>query len=169
MEFINYTSPPALQIISLLKEAKYKIQENTSECSKEPSVFGFMFYNTNRFIICTSNIKRRDFPLRLYVNETIIHEAVHAAQDCKTSGLRRLLGPGTLGIKNVDKNLSKEKLDEAKRSSSLLGASLARELEAYYLESKPKQVIGYLHKYCIKKPIATPSNNPQIFRFDNVR
>lgn len=167
MEFTGYASPPAVQIISLLRSAKISIRENTRICKDEPGTFGYFVHSDNVFAVCTANIKRGGWPLKHYINETIYHEAVHAAQDCKAKGLRSLLGPSTLGLKNIERKLTKDKLDEVKRSTSFGWNSRQRELEAYYLESKPREVIRYLQKHCLGKP-PQKKKEPPIIRFDNV-
>ena len=70
------------------------------------------------FIVCLDNIKNTISPVKHYVNETVYHEAVHVAQACKG---------GKLGV----------------------SASYAvYEMEAYYLEDKPEEVLHQLKKYC---------------------
>ena len=167
LEFTSYASPAAVQIISLLRSAKISVRENTKICKDEPSTFGYFLHSDNIFAVCTAKIKRGGWPLRHYINETIYHEAVHAAQDCKAKGLRSLPGQSTLGLKNIERKLTKEKLDEVKRSTSFGWNSRQKELEAYYLESKPNEVIRYLKKYCEIKP--KNKRDPQLqIKFDNV-
>ena len=167
MDLSHYATLESRLILTILTSAKISIRENTKICKDEPGTFGYFLHSDNIFAVCTSNIKRGGWPLRHYVNETIYHEAVHAAQDCKAKGLRSLLGQTTLGLKNIERKLTKEKLDEVKRSSSFGWNSRQRELEAYYLESKPNEVIRYLKKYCEIKP--KNKRDPQLqIKFDNV-
>lgn len=135
MDFLFYLTPVGTEIIKLVSLSGTKIQENVPICKKYTEVFGYSEYK--KFTICTENIKNTISPVKHYVNETVNHEAVHLAQSCKG---------GTLGIKNP--LLSPDKLDEVRRSSSYEGAAFKYELEAYYLENKPEQVLDYIKKYC---------------------
>jgi hypothetical protein len=150
MEFLLYLTPIGNQIINNLAQAKFKIQENTQICRNEKDVFGYLEQSTNKFVICTSNIKNGGWNLNRYVNETVYHEAVHAAQDCKSKGIGRVFGNSTLGIPKKSMPLSSDKLNEVKKSSSIFNlGSTSREHEAYFLENKPEKVLYYVKKYCL--------------------
>jgi hypothetical protein len=150
MEFLLYLTPIGNQIINDLAKAKFIVQENTQICRDEKGTFGYLEHHTKKFVVCTSNIKSGGWNLNHYVNETVYHEAVHAAQQCKSKGVRGIFGVATLGIPKKMMPLSSDKQDEMKRSSSLFKfGSIDREHEAYYLESKPQQVLHYVKKYCL--------------------
>jgi hypothetical protein len=147
MEFLLYLSPQGQQLVNDLISAQFKFQENTQLCRNEPNVFGYV-KNSKQFVICTSNIKRGGWSLKHYVNETVYHESVHAAQICK-GGFLSAFFPPTLGISKKSMPLSSDKLDEIEQSASIFGiGSRDREHEAYYLENKPQKVINYVKKYC---------------------
>jgi hypothetical protein len=135
MDFLLYLTPIGHEILLNIKSKKYKILENAAICRKHNEIFGFMEHK--KFIICTDNIKNNISPVKHYVNETIYHEAVHVAQSCRGS---------TLGLKNI--KLAPQKYDEVKRSTIYSDSAFAHEVEAYYLEDKPKLVLSYLKKYC---------------------
>jgi len=149
MEFLLYLTPIGNQIINSLSLAKYSIRENTEVCRSEKDVFGYLERSKNEFVICTSNIKKGGWSLKHYVNETVYHEAVHVAQDCKNRGIRSIFGNSTLGISKKSMPLSSDKLNEVNQSATIFSfGSRDREHEAYFLEDKPKKVLHYVQKYC---------------------
>lgn len=136
MDFLLYLSPAGQQLINLIAKSKYEIQENSYLCKKYPELFG---YNLDKqFVVCTKNIKNTISPVNYYVNETVYHEAVHVAQAC---------AKGSLGVKNPI--LSLEKLNDVARSVNYNRDAFTYEVEAYYLEDKPDQVLSYVKKYCM--------------------
>jgi hypothetical protein len=148
MEFLLYLSPQGQQLINSLISARFKFYENTQICRNEPSAFGYV-KRSKEFVICTNNIKSGGWSLKHYVNETVYHESVHAAQICK-GGFLSIFAPPTLGISKKLMPLSTDKLNEVNRSATIFGnGSRDREHEAYYLENKPQKVIHYVQKYCL--------------------
>lgn len=135
MDFLLYLSPVGSEIVKLVSASGNRVQENAPICKKYSEVFGYA--EQKKFIVCIDNIKNTISPVSYYVNETVYHEAVHIAQSCKG---------GALGVKNP--SLSKEKMEEVIRSSSYNNATFRYELEAYYLETRPEQVLAYIKKYC---------------------
>lgn len=135
MEFLLYLTPVGQQIMSNVILKNYKVQENSSICKTYKEIFGAI--SNNKFVICTNNIKNNISPVKYYVNETVYHEAVHVAQSCKGS---------PLGIRNP--LLSTQKLNDVKRSTKYNKDAFTYEVEAYYLEDKPEQVLSYVEKYC---------------------
>lgn len=135
MNFLFYLTPVGQQIMSNVMLKNYKVQENSSICKTYKEIFGAVI--EDKFVICTDNIKNNISPVKHYVNETIYHEAVHVAQSCKG---------GPLGIKSP--LLSSQKLNDVKRSTKYNKDAFTYEVEAYYLEDKPEQVLSYIEKYC---------------------
>jgi hypothetical protein len=135
MDFLFYLSPVGQQILSNVMLKNFKVQENAPMCKKYKELFGIT--TQGKFIVCTDNIKNTISPVDYYVNETVYHEAVHVAQACKR---------GPLGIKNP--HLSPEKLNDVKRSTKYNKDAFTYEVEAYYLEDKPEEVLSYIKKYC---------------------
>ena len=135
MDFLLYLSPVGSEIVKVVSASGNKIQEDAPICKKYSEVFGYS--ENKKLIVCTENIKNTISPVSYYVNETVYHEAVHIAQSCKG---------GTLGIKNP--LLSKEKMNDVVRSTSYNKATFKYELEAYYLETRPEEVLSYVKKYC---------------------
>ncbi len=147
MEFLLYLSPQGQQLVNDLISAKFRFYENTQMCRNEPNVFGYV-KKSKEFVVCTGNMKRGGWPLKHYVNETVYHESVHAAQICK-GGFISVFSPPALGISKKSMPLSVDKLNEVNQSATIFGiGSKHREHEAYYLENKPQKVIHYVQKYC---------------------
>lgn len=135
MDFLLYLTPIGREIVNNIPKNKILIRENAPICRKHTELFGFTSYQS--FIICTDNIKNTISPVSFYVNETVYHEAVHIAQSCKG---------GALGVKNP--KLEERKKIDVKNSSKYGKEIYNYEVEAYYLEDKPEQVLSYLKKYC---------------------
>lgn len=136
MDFLLYLTPVANNILDhIISSGTNKVQENAPICKKYYEVFGY--FDSQKLIMCTDNIKNTISPVDYYVNETLYHESVHLAQSCRG---------GALGVKNP--SLSKEKMEEVVRSSSYNNATFKYELEAYYLETRPEEVLTYIKKYC---------------------
>jgi Holliday junction resolvase len=134
VDFISYLTPESRELIQLVSQKGYAIRENASAC-RNREIFGVV--NDKSFVICLDNIKNKISPVKRYVNETVIHEAVHIAQLCKG---------GKLGI-NV--SLSQYKMQDVKNSVRATGSNAIIEKEAYHLEDKPEQVLAFLKKYCL--------------------
>jgi hypothetical protein len=111
----------------------YNIMQNAPVC-RNRELFGIL--KSPDFVVCLDNIKNKISPVKHYVNETVYHEAVHVAQACKR---------GKLGVST---SLDQYKLNDVMRSVKATGSYAAYEMEAYYLEDKPKEVLYYLKKYC---------------------
>jgi hypothetical protein len=135
MEFLMYLTPIGREIVSNLAKNKIRIQENTSICRQYQQIFGYAV--EKKLAICTNNIKNTISPVNFYVNETVYHEAVHIAQHCKG---------GSIGIRNPQ--MEARKFADVKESTKYNPGNYSREVEAYYLEDKPAEVLSYLKKYC---------------------
>jgi len=141
MQFLAYAAPEAIAIVKILRTSGYRLEENTGLCRKS-NIFGYTDLPKS-FVLCTTNIKRGGWDMKKYITETIIHEAVHAAQICNHSE--------PLGISKSRMPLPSNKLQDIKNSVAATRSSkiVAREHEAYYLEDKPQEVARILKKYCL--------------------
>ena len=135
MEFINYLTPPAKEILNMVRLANFQVIENSSKC-KNKSIFGWQ--ESKIVIICTNNIVKHGQP-HIYITETLLHEAVHVAQSCKG---------GSFHISKKLMPLPPEKLVDVKKSNSLSNSSSATEHEAHWMENKPEKVKYVLNKFC---------------------
>ena len=136
MEFLLYLTPIGHEIINRVRMKHYHVVENAPMCRKGDA---FGLRDTPNFTICTNNIKKYDAnSTSFYVNETVYHEATHVAQECKGK---------PLGIANI--HLSDNKKNDVMNSVSKYNPTgKITEIEAYYLEDKPEQVLYYLKKFC---------------------
>lgn len=135
MDFLFYLTPIGREIVSSIMLKNFQVKENIPICKKYKDLFGYT--QSPNFVICTNNIKNNISPVSYYVNETVLHEAVHVIQSCKR---------GSIGINNII--LSSEKLNDVVRSVNYGTSASIYEIESYYLEDKPELVLEYLKKYC---------------------
>jgi len=140
MQFPLYLTSEGKQILDLVAKAHFNIRENISWCSNA-NYAGAIIKENKTFFICTKNIFKGSNP-KQYLNETVYHEAVHVAQQCK--GMR------PIGIPISQMPLSGSKMKDIDRSISLTKNKSMRQMEheSFWLEDKPKQVIYYLKKFC---------------------
>lgn len=143
MEFLIYLSPIGNEIVEKLVQAKFSFRENIGLCSSQ-GVYGYVEQN-KKFVVCTKNIKNREYDVSLMINETVYHEAVHATQICKNYNL--------LGIPQHQMTLSYAKKQNLYNSlkvtnSNYNNLSFKLEQEAYWMEDKPKLVSYYVSKNC---------------------
>lgn len=136
MEFYSYLNQSSIQVVKHIADKGVKFIENGRFCNNK-DVFGF--FKHPKFTVCTNNIKDNISPVEYYVNETVLHEAVHYAQTCRGGPLRP---------KNI--SLPSNKIQDAKNSvKAYSGAQYIYEKEAYFLEDKPELVLFYIKKYCM--------------------
>ena len=139
MDFLLYLTSDGRQLLNDLISARFQVYENISLC-KRSNAFGETKLN-KVIIICTNNIKKYGSPYQ-YVEETLTHESVHAAQICR--------GSMTLGLSKSKMPLPPNKLTDVQNSLKITGnkETSHSEHEAYYLEDKPSKVRYYVRKYC---------------------
>ena len=153
MEFIDFLNSKEKEILSLIYNAGYSVEENTPLCLLGKKYFGFLKKEQKRVVICTMNAKdiggyliprtidRSNYsPTKIYINRALRHEAIHVAQGCNNGEVLNM-------IKDKNLKMNKYKL-EALKGSTLISGNQMKEEEAYTLEDKPKLVIEALKKYC---------------------
>ncbi len=140
MEFLLYLTPESSQILDLIRQAEVRISENTARC-REKNIFGFAD-SGRRLAICTKNIKSSGLDIGFYINETLMHESVHIAQQCRG---------GPFWLDKVMMPLPWNKLNDVKRSTNVSNISNGNQVEheAYWMEDKPNEVKYVLKKYCL--------------------
>ena len=138
MEFLLYLTQDSKAILSILQQAQYRLAENASIC-RNKDLFGYADTG-KRITICTKNIKGSGHDVAFYVNETLTHEAVHAAQQCRNSAF---------WISKSVMPLPLAKLNDVSRSAKTAGGNSQIEHEAYWMEDKPNDVKYVLKKYCL--------------------
>ena len=154
MEFIIFLSKLDKEILGLLIEANYKVEENKVECFLNKEIKGFHNFKENRIIICTENAKKKtnyrdkkqqnkdNYKTERAIRKALRHEATHAIQKCNNN---KIIGD----IKNLESKLHPKKRRALEFSTSNFSGNYAKEVEAYVLEDKPKKVKNLIKKYCL--------------------
>ena len=152
MEFIEFLDRAEKEILRMVEEAGYSIEENTSLCLKSNNYAGFLKKSQKTIVICTENAKKREGYSNLrkkdinrfertakHIKKALRHESIHVAQECNNGNL--------LGIKkNLSMNPAKS---EALNGSKIISGEEEKEKQAYILEDRPRLVIKELEKYCL--------------------
>ena len=152
MEFVDFLDKKEIEIIKIVEQAGYKIEENKPLCLVSNNYVGFLNKRKKVLIICTNNAKKREgyTILRkkdkdtfertaLHIKKALRHEAVHVAQECNNGNLL-----------HSDKKLSMSPLKlKALNESIKISGEREKERQAYILENKPKLVEKELRKYCL--------------------
>ena len=152
MEFVDFLDKKEIEIIKIVEQAGYKIEENKPLCLVSNNYVGFLNKRKKVLIICTNNAKKREgyTILRnkdkdtfertaLHIKKALRHEAVHVAQECNNGNLL-----------NIDEKLSMSPLKlKALNESIKISGERDKERQAYILENKPKLVEKELRKYCL--------------------
>ena len=152
MEFVDFLDKKEIEIIKIVEQAGYKVEENKPLCLVSNNYVGFLNKRKKVLIICTNNAKKREgyTILRkkdkdtfertaLHIKKALRHEAVHVAQECNNGNLL-----------NIDEKLSMSPLKlKALNESIKISGEREKERQAYILENKPKLVEKELRKYCL--------------------
>lgn len=142
MEFLLYLTPIGRDIYNLVSQ-KVRFAENPPVC-RQHEIYGWYDSRTNVMSICTNRIKNGP-DVKYYMNETLFHEAVHVAQDCKAQG-REWYVP--FGIDRSKMKLSQRRIDDLNTATRMHPNNRAIEHEAFWMEDKPEKVKYVVEKYC---------------------
>ncbi|WP_320667567.1 serine hydroxymethyltransferase [Prochlorococcus sp. MIT 1307] len=153
MEFLLFLTAKEKEILELIYKANFSVEENSPLCLMGKKYVGFTKKRQRAVVICTQNIKETNgFYLpkvgrdnnnatAISIRKALRHEATHVAQDCNNSKL--------LGVINTKrKSHPWYKARAIKGSTSIGNIKREREVEAYYMEDRPKKVIAALKKFC---------------------
>ena len=152
MEFIGFLDQAEIEMIRIIEQAGYRIEENNSLCLLSEKYVGFLKKKEKTVIICTDNAKNREgYTLikkrntdkfertAIHIKKALRHETVHVAQECNNGNL--------LDIKKK-LTMNPAKIDALKGSTRISGEE-EKERQAYILEDKPKLLQKELKKYCL--------------------
>ena len=155
MEFIIFLSKLDKEILNLLIKANYKVEENKIECLLNKEIKGLHNFEEKKIIICTENAKRKTyykklkFPLNKEnlkteraIRKALRHEATHVIQRCNNN---KIVGD----IKDLESRLHQNKRKALEFSVSKFAGTYPKEVEAYFMEDKPKKVKKLIEKYCL--------------------
>ena len=153
MEFIIFLSKVDREIIELIKKANYSIEENAPLCLIDKKFIGFHKKFEKSIVICTNNAKKisnyrkikknnnDNHKTKLYIRRALRHEATHMVQSCNDD---KIIG----NINEIKQKINKTK-EKAIKSSVRISGNLEKELEAYMMEDRPRQVKKAIIKYCL--------------------
>ena len=152
MEFVEYLDKVEVEIMHIVEQAGYSIEENTPLCLISNKYVGFLKKKQKIIVICTENAKKIEGYTILkkgkvdifertgiHLKKAIRHEAVHVAQECNNGKLIEIK-------KTLSMNPAKLK---ALKGSIKISGEEAKERQAYILEDKPRLVKKELKKYCL--------------------
>ena len=152
MEFEYFLNKAEIEIIKIVRQAGYQVEENTKPCLVSDDYVGFLNKKKKVIIICTNNAKKRErYELlinknkdtfertALHIKKALRHEAVHVAQECNDGKLLKI---------NQKLSINPSKIEALKKSIVISGEK-EKERQAYILESRPKLLEKELKKYCL--------------------
>ena len=152
MDFEYFLDTIEVEIIKIVEQAGYAIEENTVPCLVSNEYVGFLDKKRKKIIICTNNARKREnYTLQtnnnndafertaLHIKKVLRHEAIHVAQECNNGKLLNL---------NKKLSINPSKIEALKKSIMISGEE-EKEKQAYILESRPKLVERELKKYCL--------------------
>jgi hypothetical protein len=155
MEFLIFLSKLDKEILDLLIKANYIVEENKIECLINKQIKGLHNFEENKIIICTENAKRKtnyrnkkqlpnkdNLKTERAIRKALRHEATHAIQKCNDN---KPIGD----IKKLENKLHQSKRKALEFSTSNFSGTYAKEVEAYFLEDKPRKVKNLIKKYCL--------------------
>ena len=155
MEFIIFLGKLDKEILDLLIRANNIVEENKIECLLNKEIMGLHKLEENKIIICTENAKRKtnykvskkhsnkdNFKTERAIRKALRHEATHVVQKCNNN---EIVG----NIKDLENKLHKSKRKALAFSTTEFAGTYNKEVEAYVLEDKPKEVKKMLKSYCL--------------------
>ena len=155
MEFIMFLSKLDKEILDLLIKANYTVEENRKECLLNKEIKGLHNLAENKIIICTENAKqktnyryirnysdRENFKTERAIRRALRHEATHVIQKCNNNKTIK-------DIKDLEKKINKNKKKAIAFSISKFAGSYPKEIEAYFMEDRAREVKKMIKKYCL--------------------
>ena len=142
MEFLGFLWSSVVRIYDMV-DSRFAVRENAPICRKH-DIYGWFDSGAGSLTICTNRIKLgSDF--KYYINETFLHESVHAAQACKFGGR----GMEPFRIARSSMPLTQRRRNDVEAGVRIAGESVrVLEHEAFWMEDKPGQVNYVVRKYC---------------------
>ena len=152
MEFVQFLEREEIELLRMVEQAGYSIEENTPLCLWGKEYVGFLKKKQKTIVICTDNAKKKEgySPQRnrssekfertaKHIRKALRHEAVHVAQECNSGKLL-----------DIKKRLSMNPAKiEALRGSKKISGEEEKERQAYILEDRPKLLKKEIEKYCL--------------------
>jgi len=140
-------------VASFLGKKGIGIETNARECIQH-NIVGWHEAWSNRILLCTNRMRETTSTNREYnalLGETLAHEATHVAQFCrrKTNGVP-YLGFSANKLYALPYSTQNSIKQATKAADAQLTSSLKWrvEAEAFYYESRPREVAHLLRTYC---------------------
>lgn len=150
LEFISLLLPLQLEMVGVMKQANFNVEQDTGLCEASRVVFAWTTSNRGMGV-CLDNIKQHAQQkgydrnaVKSIVNQAVTHESVHVAQMCNK-------GKTILSERVQLNDLSPKQKQSVIRSMaySLNLGSAALEAEAYHMEKSPTLTTYMLKRYCL--------------------
>ena len=154
LEFLMFLSGKERALLELLYKANFSVEENTPLCLLGKKYFGFYKKDQKTIVICTKNaidvggyflprVDHRDnfHVTNVYIRRALRHEAVHVAQSCKKGNI--------LSQSEINKLKLHPNKKKALLASTKLSGNINNEIEAYWMEDRPRLVKNAVEKYCL--------------------
>ena len=154
LEFILFLKKIDKEILDLVHNANFSVQENANICKYGNKFFGFLDKKNKRVVICTHNAKimggyympnnnPRDTytHTHMHIRRALRHEATHVAQMCNGGEVLNMIERSKMRLHPVKQ--------EALTGSTKVSGNKDKEFEAYWMEDRPKKVRDALRKYCL--------------------
>ncbi len=103
IEFLAYLDKIELEIVRLVKEVGYSIEENKPLCLLGKEYVGFLKKREKTIVICTDNAKQREGHkilsrkndnsyerTAIHIKKALRHESTHVAQECNNGKLLKI-------------------------------------------------------------------------------
>ena len=152
MEFIDFLNREEIEILRIVEQVGYSMEENTPLCLLNEKYVGFMKKRQKIIVICTDNAKKKEgykslikrnndkfYRTAIHIKKALRHEAVHVAQECNDG---KILDIKQKLVMNPAKN-------DALKGSTKISGEEDKERQAYILEDKPRLLKKELIKYCL--------------------
>ena len=153
-QYLDISGDEIIDLVDRSKKVIFYPKENTPYCKSEtmwgyvnPAYRGSDDYFRSNVVICSNRIigsANNWNEISYYINETLHHEAFHAAQICKSPPQFN-----TFGLNNgmFDQRI-RDIVFESETYRNLPYEDKLQEMEAFYVEHKPEIVSSYLEDYC---------------------
>lgn len=151
-KYYRYADHVGSRIMELVDNSENKMyipKENTPYCKSEEGTYGYVNFSTGVVGICTNSILRWGDTMeedKKLINETIRHEAVHAAQFCEYP-YSYPLGVSRKKLEGYPENQVLPE-DTWYSQQDLSYEDKVAEMEGFYGELNPFFVIEALNKHC---------------------
>ena len=152
-EYLDISGGQIIDLVDRSKKVIFYPRENTPNCKSDNTMLGYVNsaykdtdgYFKSNIVICTNRIigySNNWNEISYRINETLHHEAFHAAQLCKSPPKFSSFGLNNGIFDKWIRDLVFDYYGELPYEDKL------QEMEAFYVEHKPEIVSSYLEDFC---------------------